>query len=281
MNYLNPKTEQEFLDLITKQNDYYILNGGTDLLVQYNEQLLDYDYTFIDISKLAELNYIEEDENNVYIGANVKYAQIEYNEIIKKYFPSIVYAASEVGSRQIRNLGTIVGNICNSSPGGDLPVVLAALDARVIVKSQNCEREYDIDTFISGFRQNILNQGEYVSKVIIPKKRKYSFYEKYGVGHKRKVIISNAGMAVAFNINDSKLSDVHVVFGACDIKFRKMEACNKFLEGKTNVNLEEWLELVEVELNNLTAEKFVKIKTGHLKACAVDAYDYIIESLEV
>lgn len=277
MNYFSPSTTKELFATLNNESNYYILNGGTDLMIQYNQLMLNSDYAFIDISKIKELNYINEDENNVYIGANVKYHQLEENEIIKKYFPSIAYAASEVGSRQIRNLGTIVGNVCNASPGGDLIVILHALEASVVI---NDEKEMLVSDFVTGFRTNALQDKQVITKLIIPKTRNYNFYQKYGVSHSRKVIISNAGIAASFNIENSKLSNVKIVFGACDIKSREIVNCNEFLNNKSSIDLNEWLSLIDVELNNLCEKKYYDLKIGHLKSCAGDLYDYIIKSLE-
>ncbi len=278
MKYISPSTTKELFTTLNEQSNYYILNGGTDLMIQYNQLMLNKDYAFIDISKIEELNYINEDENNVYIGANVKYHQLESSKVIKEHFPSIAYAASEVGSRQIRNLGTIVGNVCNSSPGGDLIVILHALEASVVI---NDEIEMLVSDFVTGFRTNALQAKQVITKLIIPKTRKYNFYQKYGVSHSRKVIISNAGIAASFNIKDKKLSDVKIVFGACDIKSRKIENCNNFLNDKSTIDLNEWLNLIDTELNNLCEQKYYDLKIGHLKSCAGDLYDYITKSLEV
>ncbi len=278
MHYSNPKTVEELLDKLDTPK-YYILNGGTDLLIQYNQDQLDDTYRFIDISKIKKLNYINEDEDNVYIGANVKYHQLENSNIIKNYFKSIVYAASEVGSRQIRNLGTIIGNICNASPGGDLIVILNALQAKVVIKSKQTSREVLVSDFVTGFRKNCLQPKEFVSSLIIPKKQKYNFYKKYGVSHSKKVVISNAGIAATFNISNHKLCNVKVVFGACHLTSKQIQSCSDFFNQKSEIDLNEWLSLVDKELRNLT-EQFYELKIGHLKACAADLYEYITKCLE-
>lgn len=279
MNYISPLNENELVDVLSKNDNYYILNGGTDLIVLLNDQVLNTNYSFIDISKIKELNYIVENDDYVSIGANVKFHQLEKSEIINKYFNSIVTAASEVGSKQIRNLGTIVGNICNSSPGGDFPAILHSLDAIIVVNSINGENKYSIDEFITGFRKNILKPGEYVSKIIVPKNKEYSFYQKYGLSHSRKVIIANAAIALSFNICNQKLCDVKVVFGACGEKFIESKKCSEFLVFNTKISIDEWLNLIEEELYNICSKDYADMKIGHLKACAADCLDFINDSL--
>ena len=282
MKYCSPKNEKELLNLFDEYSNYYILNGGTDLIVQANEQELE-DYLFIDISKIEELNYIREDKDNVYIGGNVKYWQIIESTIINDKFNGLIQVASEIGSTQIRNLGTMAGNIANASPGGDSPVILENLDASVLLKSKKESRVLSIDEFVTGFRKSALLDKEYIKEVIIKKDKKYSFFKKYGIGHKEKVIIANASMATSFNVYDNKLSDVKVTLGACSTKFRNNKVLSDYLENKNveQINVNEWLNLVDVELKNLTNDFFYDMKKGHLKGSASDTIDYIISVLEV
>lgn len=258
------------------------MNGGTDLLVQENEQALE-DYPFIDISKISELNYIKEDSDNVYIGGNVKYWQITSSDIINEHFHGLIQVADEIGSKQIRNLGTLAGNIANASPGGDAPVILENLDAMITLNSNKGARVLPIDEFIVGFRENTLQDKEYIQQIAIRKNRKYSFFKKYGLGHKEKVIIANTSMAASFDIVDAKLKNVKITLGACSTKFRNSQSLSFYLENKSlkEIDVKEWLHLADMQLKELTNDFFYDMKKGHLKGSASDAIEYIINKLEV
>lgn len=282
MKYYSPESELELLKMISTTKNYYILNGGTDLIVQQNEQMLE-DYPFIDISKIEELNYIKEDCDNIYVGANVKYYQMIENKLITKYFNSLIMVADEIGSAQIRGLGTMTGNIANASPGGDSPVVLENLDASVKIKSIDSEVIIPIDDFVTGFRENSLQPKQYISEIIIPKKKTYSFFKKYGLGHKEKVIIANVSIAISFNIVANKLKNVKTTFGACDVKFRNIPFADKYLENKSisELKMNDWLQLVDKVLKDMTNDFFYDMKSAHLQGCAYDTFEYIKTRLEV
>jgi len=123
--YFAPQKIEEALEILSRYGkEIKIIAGGTDLLIQYYDRLYEVN-GWLDLKNIKELKEIKIHQNQMEIGAMVTHAQLEKSEDIKKYFPVLSQAAADIGSPQIRNRGTIGGNIVNASPAGDL---LASFD---------------------------------------------------------------------------------------------------------------------------------------------------------
>lgn len=205
--------------LILKNKNTLIINGGTDFLIKYNQVFLE-DKNIIDISQIKELDFILEKENHVEIGAVVNHNQISKNEIIKKYFSALSSAASDIGSEQIRNRGTLSGNIVNCSPGGDCIPVLISLESEIeILNSENKKRYESVESFVMGPGKNSLGTDEVITKIIIPKKTGYkSHFSKYALGNKKHVVIANVSLSINAKVINNEVLDAKVVLGACSYK---------------------------------------------------------------
>lgn len=133
-----------------------IIAGGTDLTIAMHEGEVCPDI-LIDVSRTEEMRRISESGGKIVIGAAVTFTEAENDPTIKKYFPSIARAASGVGSKQIRNRGTIGGNLANASPAGDMLPPLTALDARVVtVNSKNEIKRRTVNDIVApGSPQNL------------------------------------------------------------------------------------------------------------------------------
>lgn len=179
--YLRPQTLHDVLkilhDLKNSGQKYFVLAGGTDVLVanryspfQEVDQLGS--STIVDISLIPELKGIRFFNGILTIGSLVTHAQLASSELIKEYAPILAAAASEIGSPQIRNRGTIGGNICNASPAADLVPVLTVLDAKVnTAVAQNdsfVRRKISITELITGPFQTGLSIEELLISIEIP-----------------------------------------------------------------------------------------------------------------
>ncbi|MHA2364267.1 MAG: FAD binding domain-containing protein, partial [Candidatus Hodarchaeales archaeon] len=145
-----PKSLTEVLEYKSKMRSELIpLAGGTDLLVahrggNYKAKKV------INLSHIKELKTITLDEKGLHIGALVTFSEIIQSKKITKYFPSLIDSLKVIGSIQIRNLGTLVGNICNGSPAADSLPILYCANASVSLNSLNQEKEVQISKFIVG-----------------------------------------------------------------------------------------------------------------------------------
>ncbi|EKV56397.1 aerobic-type carbon monoxide dehydrogenase, middle subunit CoxM/CutM [Brachyspira hampsonii 30446] len=162
-------------------NDSVIFAGGTDLMVEHlrgSNLIAKFNKPILFINDIDELKGINEDENNIIIGALTT-----FDEIIRSSLTPQVLKDSALGiaGPPIRNIATIGGNICNASPSADSLPSLYAMDAVLVLKSKNSKREVKIKDFITGVSKTILKNDEILTHIIIPKKDyKYSFYRKIG-----------------------------------------------------------------------------------------------------
>lgn len=146
---------------------YKVLCGGTDIFVMMHKGIA---YpSLVDISNLDELKTITfNKKEGLTIGAAVTHSDIEQNNYVKKYYPALIDGCSKIGSVQVRNRGTIGGNICNASPAADSAGPLLLYDAVVNIASQNGERQVKIEDFFKGVKQTVLKEGEIVVSVKLP-----------------------------------------------------------------------------------------------------------------
>ena len=147
-DFLSPVTVVEALELLNQHKDSVaIVAGGTDIVLELNERHIR-PAVVMDVKRLKELEYITIEDGIVRIGALTTHAAIAADERIKKHVKVLWEACRQVGSPQIRNLGTIGGNIATSSVAGDGLAACVTLDADVTIKSVRGERTMKLDEFL-------------------------------------------------------------------------------------------------------------------------------------
>jgi carbon-monoxide dehydrogenase medium subunit len=166
--YLRPTRLQEVLDLLEEHGAAArVLAGGTDLGVDlhYGKSK---PRVVIDIKRARDLPpVITEADGWLTISATVTLSDVERHKTVRRYFPALAEAAAVVGSLQIRNRATLVGNVCNASPAADTVPVLAVHDAAVKVLGGGGERSLPLVNFIQGNRHTTLAAGEFATAVSI------------------------------------------------------------------------------------------------------------------
>ncbi len=144
--YKRPETIEEVFELLNQNDNSQIVAGGTDLLVKLREAESSPDF-LIDIKELDELKGIEQENNEIKIGALTTITEIKENKLIKDKLYALYQAASEFGCYEIRNRATIGGNVVHASPGAEYGVPLFALEAEVEVVGQNGIKRLPIEEF--------------------------------------------------------------------------------------------------------------------------------------
>jgi len=159
MEVLLPRSLDEALEVAQAQPDVVPIAGGTDVMVELNMDL-GRPETLMDISRLTELQEWRREDGHLFLGSGVTYTRImrELPELT-----ALVQASRSVGSPQIRNRGTVGGNLGTASPAGDALPVLAALDAEVVVaRSGGGMRSVGWREFLLGVKRNALEPGELI-----------------------------------------------------------------------------------------------------------------------
>ena len=211
MRVLRAKNVSEAVRMQQENRGYY-LAGGTYSMVEINSERFDPE-CLIDLSLCPELYGIREEEASVHIGALTTFTELEKSELIGRLFPALQKAAAEVGGPQVRNRGTVGGNICAASPAADAAPPLLALDATVVAVGVNGERKIPIRKLFLAPRKTCLTPDEVVTEIILPKTGSRSGFIK--VGKRNALAVSSINMAVSAVITDGKLTDVRVAAGSC------------------------------------------------------------------
>lgn len=137
--YEQPVTLAEALTAMNTGGRVKALAGGTDLAIQLHEREIDVD-TIVDLSRVKKLKEISLKADGLHIGAMATFTQIEHDALVQQYCPMLAKAASMVGSPQVRNSGTVGGNLANAATAADSVPVMMAMDAQVVVMSEAASR---------------------------------------------------------------------------------------------------------------------------------------------
>lgn len=167
-DYFKPQTLDEALAYLESNPGTRIFAGGTDLMIvlHRNIEMVEHILDIKGIPELKGINY--ESGKGLFIGATVTVNEICFSDIIREKYPALGQAADTVASYQLRNRATLVGNICNASPGADLSSPLLIYNAKVHIAGPNGERIVDIDKFFTGVKKTILQSNEIVTGVSLP-----------------------------------------------------------------------------------------------------------------
>jgi carbon-monoxide dehydrogenase medium subunit len=170
--YLKPKTLDETIALLNQYGKKAsLIAGGTDVIVLIKQKALAPD-VLISLKGVSGLNQIQYDGQNdrmLRIGPLVTHRAIEKSQLIRKEFSALTDAVDVLGSIQIRNVATIGGNICTAAPSADTATPLLVLGAQVKLNGQKSERTVPIEKFFTGPGETVLQQGEIVTEISIPK----------------------------------------------------------------------------------------------------------------
>ena len=212
--YHAPKSLDEAVELLEKYGeDAHVLAGGTDLIPHMKQRSVEPKHV-VNIKGIPELACIKETPEGIYIGALAKLRAIELSPLIKEKLPLLSEAARSVGSVQVRNLGTIGGNICNASPSADMATPLMAVDAKVHVYSKGGAKEYSIAEFFHGRGEVWLERGELVTGFTVPPlpEGAGSAFEKIGW---TTLDIATVNVAAVVTLKKGKIDHCSIALGAC------------------------------------------------------------------
>src|SRR5680860_835151 len=214
--FFAPQKIEEALEILSGYGkEIKIIAGGTDLLIQYYNRLYEVG-SWLDLKNIKELKEIKIHQNQMEIGAMVTHAQLEKSEDIKKYFPILSKAAADVGSPQIRNRGTIGGNIVNASPAGDLLAPLMAYDAQFRLLSIKKAALISAEEFFIGPKKTILEPAQLLTRIILPlpSERTYGCWIK--IGKRKALIIATITLALVVEMDEDNktVKDVRTCLGS-------------------------------------------------------------------
>ena len=170
-DYARPTSLDELFRLMRTHGDIHLLAGGTDLLVRARRGFARRDRSplVIDLKRIPELRAdVAPTGRSVRIGARTVITDLVENPTIRAHFPALIDAALVVGSIQIRNRATVVGNICNASPAADTATALLAYGAAVRIVGPEQRRTLPLADFFAGPGRTALGHSEIVEAIDVP-----------------------------------------------------------------------------------------------------------------
>jgi len=231
-DYKTPNTIEEAIELLWQAGGKAkIIAGGTDLVIGLRNGDLSPQF-IVDITRIEDLRKIEEKNGMVSIGAAITHSEIASSSLVKKYGKVLSDAASEIGSPQIRNMGTIGGNIINASPAADTIPPLMVLNAMGRVVSKEGEREVPLDQLFKGPYETNLKPHELLVQITfqkLPPETKSSFVR---LARRNAMAIARMNVAIILQIGKNRIEDVRIAVGSVTPTPQRMSEAETFLKGK-------------------------------------------------
>ncbi len=276
-NYYRVESLDEALDLISRLDDFKVLAGGTDLIIDLKVRR----YTVknvVDISRIKELSYIADDGDKIRIGALTKLQAIAESPVVKEKAPVLAEAVREMASWQVRNIATIGGNLCNASPAADTAPPLLVLNASLKLVSREGEREIPITEFFLGPRKTALKSNELLKEIVIPYEPGCgsSFIK---LGRRNSFTLSVVAVATLVKVEENKFKDVRIALNSvAPIPVRAREA-EKYLKGK-EVSLSNIVGAAKLVLHDISPISDVRASAEYRKEMSIVlTKDSLIKSL--
>ncbi|MGC9172220.1 FAD binding domain-containing protein [Caldisericum sp.] len=216
LDYFFPKTLEEALQIKNElKGSIRVIAGGTDLVVRLKQDQVNEDM-LLDVSRLEELKGIEDKGDMIYIGAGTTHTEILENPLIKDKAPILYDAVKSIGSPQIRNIGTIGGNVANASPAGDSIPALFVLLAKLHLKSVDGVRSVPIEDFFLGPGKTAIKDNEIIIGIELDKmqEKDIGFFRKVGQRKGTAISVVNAAVRLTKDSVPNKFSKAFVALGA-------------------------------------------------------------------
>jgi len=235
--YFQPKTIQEAIAILKQWNgEARILAGGTDLVIDLKtgkKKVL----ALVDISQIDGLNEIRLAEGRLCLGAMVTHAQASRSDLIRRWAPVLSEACSSVGSAQIRNMGTLVGNVVNAMPAADGASALIVLEARVkAVDWDNQERSIPIGSLYKGPGESVIDSTREIVKEVefhIPESPSGSSFQRLSRRKALSLPILNAAALVRLDKAVTVFEEARLVVGPVSpVPFRPRRAERLLLDSE-------------------------------------------------
>ena len=187
----SPTTLDQAIDLLAAMPHLRVVNGGTDVMVGVNAGTTTVE-SWLNLRRVEDLRGIEHTERGIRIGGGVTFAELEHE--VANEVPALAMAARTVGSRQIRSVGTIGGNLATASPAGDALPPLLTFDAEVDLVSPRGMRTVLLQEFLVGPKRTVCAPDELVAAVVLTDWKGAQHFAK--VGTRNAMVISICSLAV-------------------------------------------------------------------------------------
>jgi xanthine dehydrogenase small subunit len=227
--YGHPATADELADLLLANPETRIVAGATDVGLWVTKQLRDLGPTVF-IGDIADLRRVEESPDSLTLGAAVRYS--EAREALARLHPDLGELVRRIGGVQVRNAGTIGGNIANGSPIGDMPPALIALGAELTLRRRSERRTLALENFFLSYGKQDLEPGEFVESIRILRPAPDLLIRIVKLSKRFDSDISGVCGAFALDIRDGVVIEARVAFGGMAGIPARAPGCEAALAGQ-------------------------------------------------
>lgn len=250
MNYINAKSAAEALDALARaEGKGLIIAGGSDVMVEMSEGKRT-PAVLVDVTAASDMREIVVDGDELVIGAAVTLSEISKSPLVKQYFPSLCEGSGKVGSLQIRNSATLVGNVVTAQPAADAAMSLAPLDPKFVVMSAEGTRLVPISEMYVGFGKSALDPSkEVVKEVRIPLPAKDEASSFIRLELRKSLSLPMLNVAAMLKYTDGKVQWVRITMGPVGVGPTRAIEAEAWLTGK-ELTLENMTKAGELALNN-------------------------------
>jgi xanthine dehydrogenase small subunit len=248
--FLAPRTAAELAAVVETHPDATILAGGTDVGLWVTKQHRELP-TVISLNDVTELRRIEDLGDAVRIGAAVRYADAE--AALADLHPEFGELLRRLGGLQVRNLGTVCGNIANGSPIGDMPPGLIAAGATLVLRRGAATRTLPLEAYFLAYGTQDRAPGEFVEAVIVPKIPADRVFKLYKLSKRFDQDISAVCAGISIGVEGGKVAHARIAFGGMAATPKRAPACEAALTGKP------WTEAIARTAAEALAQDFLPI----------------------
>lgn len=227
--YHAPKSVQEAIALLTQHEDAKIIAGGHSLLPMMKFRLAEPPH-LIDIKNITELKGISRDGNKIIIGSMTNENELIASELLQAHCPLLPFAAKLIADPQIRNKGTIGGDIAHGDPGNDHPALMMALDADFIIEGPEGERVEPANGFYMGTYWTQLEEHDLLKTIHIPIPSSNSYFG-YNKLKRKTGDFATAGATVLLDIDGSQITKARIALTNVAPTAIRVESAENLLVG--------------------------------------------------
>jgi xanthine dehydrogenase small subunit len=209
-SYHAPKNVAELAKALRDKPNATLVAGATDLALSVTQNLATIE-NLISLGDVVELQTLENNEQEFIIGSAVPYS--EFTPMLHDEYHELGEMIERIGSRQIRNNGTLGGNIGNASPIGDMPPALIALGAEMTLQRGDSVRKIAVEDFFVGYKKTVLKDAEFIKDIYIPKAKAGQILKLYKISKRIDDDISAVLAAFFIEFDDNVATNVRIAFG--------------------------------------------------------------------
>jgi len=227
--FFAPTNADQLAELLLEYPGARLVGGGTDLSLELTQGLSNIDI-LISTGHVDDMKIVSENEQTITIGGAASFTAAE--SVLVSVYPDMQELLDRLGSKQIRNRGTLGGNIGNASPIADLPPVLIVLQAHLILRKGQQRRTVAVEDFYSSYKKTILQASEFIEQIVIPKHSEGDLLKIYKISKRFDDDISTSCAAIKVQREGNIVQAASIAYGGMAEIPKRASHCEQTLVGQ-------------------------------------------------